>query len=149
MKTCYTESILQPSLIKTRNAENSSGSILSPVEDHDFAMILAPAHHTPAWRKIVLITWIQYCRRKSIGTFLLWISRQKTNKKNPRSTTVPPVSKDIMISASPELIFTKFRGTALLQACKAISTALSTSAEVMEDVYLDILWNRRNMFFFQ
>eukprot|EP00069_Balaena_mysticetus_P013057 bmy_07925T0 len=36
-------------------------------------------------------------------------------------------------------ILTKLRGTALLQACRAISTALSTSAEVMEGVYLDIL----------
>lgn len=125
---------LQRSLMMTRNAENASGSIFCPSEDHDVAMILTSAHHTTLCRRIVLITWIKYCRRNSIRTFLFWISRQ-----NPRSTTVPPVSKDIIISASPEFILTKFRGTALLQACKAISTALSTSAEVMEDVYLAIL----------
>lgn len=44
-----------------------------------------------------------------------------------------------MMSASPEVTLTKVRGTALPQACKAISTALSTSAAAMDGVYLDIL----------
>lgn len=57
---------------------------------------------------------------------------------------VPPVSNDIMMSASPAFTLTKLRGTALLQACKAISTALSTSAEGMEGVYLDILWKQKD-----
>lgn len=60
-------------------------------------------------------------------------------QQGPRNSTVPPVSKDIMISASPEFILTKFRGTAVLQARRAISTALSTSAGLMEGVYLETL----------
>lgn len=47
------------------------------------------------------------------------------------------------MSASPAFTLTKPSGTALLQACKAISTALSTSAGVMEGVYLDILRAQR------
>lgn len=44
-----------------------------------------------------------------------------------------------MISASPEFILTKFRGTAVLHACRAICIALSTSVGLMEGVYLEIL----------
>lgn len=47
------------------------------------------------------------------------------------------------MSASPVFTLTKPSGTALLQACKAISTALSTSAGAMEGVYLDILRAQR------
>ena len=85
-------------------------------------------------RRSVLVTWIKHCMRKSTEIFFLW-----SNRQNPGSTTVPPVSKEIIMSASPALILTKFRGTALLQARRAISMALSTSAGVMEGVYLDIL----------
>ena len=41
----------------------------------------------------------------------------------------------------------KLRGTALPQACKAISTALSTSAGLMEDVYLEILRKQKEHIF--
>lgn len=44
-----------------------------------------------------------------------------------------------MISASPEFILMKFRGTAVLQARRAISMDLSTSAGLMEGVYLETL----------
>lgn len=44
-----------------------------------------------------------------------------------------------MISASPEFILTKVRGTAVLHACRAICTALSTSVGLMEGVYLETL----------
>lgn len=69
MKTGDTESILQLSVMTTRNAENASGSIFCPDEGHDVAMILTSAHHTTPCRRIVLITWIKYCRRNVLEHF--------------------------------------------------------------------------------
>lgn len=45
MKADYAESILQLSLLMTRNAENSSGFIFWPDKDCDFAMTLSSALH--------------------------------------------------------------------------------------------------------